>query len=209
MDDAVTVERGLTKRFRKNLRRPFIEALQEFEMTSPNDRILVRVRPTAQSLLLAKLMQMLAKYSDRPLVVEFCADSPSEIFGRLGIEFSEPSGEYDKTAEDDCFDDISTATLENIVYNGRAATLPPKSGKTVRPLCYISRRHIAAWAEFHGIPFEPKKSVADGLYSELTSEIFDADIRLFRALTDADSRYFLGIEENGVHRGCEPLKLDD
>ena len=64
MDDAITVERGLTKRFRKNLRRPFIEALQEFSMTSLDDRILVLVSPNAQSVLLAKLMQMLAAYSD-------------------------------------------------------------------------------------------------------------------------------------------------
>ena len=208
MDDAITVERGLTKRFRKNLRRPFIEALQEFSMTSPDDRILVRVSPNAQSVLLAKLMQMLAAYSDFPLTVEFCAEENGRSFcERLGIPVSEPRGEYDKTAADDCFDDVGTATLENIVYNGKAATLPPKSGKTIRPLCYIKRRHIAAWAEFHGIEYEPKKSPADALYAELTSTIFDADIRLFRALTTADSHYFLGwTDEDGVHHGCEPLE---
>ena len=140
MDDAITVERGLTKRFRKNLRRPFIEALQEFSMTSPDDRILVLVSPNAQSVLLAKLMQLLAAYSDFPLTVEFCADEPSPVFENLGIPVSEPCGEYDKTAVDDCFDDVCTSTLENIVYNGKAATLPPKSGKTIRPLCYIKRR---------------------------------------------------------------------
>lgn len=208
MDDAITVERGLTKRFRKNLRRPFIEALQEFSMTSPDDRILVLVSPNAQSVLLAKLMQMLAAYSDFPLTVEFCADEPSPVFENLGIPVFEQCGEYDKIAVDDCFDDVCTSTLENIVYNGKAATLPPKSGKTIRPLCYIKRRHIAMWAEFHGLAYESKKSPADALYAELTSEIFDADIRLFRALTTADSRYFLGwMDENGVHHGCEPLEM--
>ena len=63
MDDAITVERGLTKRFRKNLRRPFIEALQEISMTSPDDSILVPVSPNSQYVLLAKLMQRLDDYS--------------------------------------------------------------------------------------------------------------------------------------------------
>lgn len=64
------------------------------------------------------------------------------------------------------------------------------------------------WAEFHGLAYESKKSPADALYAELTSEIFDSDIRLFRALTTADSRYFLGwMDENGVHHGCEPLEM--
>ncbi|MCI5683481.1 MAG: hypothetical protein MR284_07035, partial [Clostridiales bacterium] len=82
-------------------------------MTSPNDRILVRVEPNAQSVLLAKCMQMLEKYSDHPITVEFASDERSVLFERVGITVSEPFGEYDKTAESDCFDDICAATLEN------------------------------------------------------------------------------------------------
>ena len=178
-------------------------------MTSPNDRILVRVEPNAQSVLLAKCMQMLEKYSDHPITVEFASDESSVLFERVGITVSEPFGEYDKTAESDCFDDICAATLENIVYNGTAATLPPKKGKIIRPLCYVRRRNIENWAEFHGLPFEPRRGPADALYQRLTSEIYDADIRLFRALTDADPRYFLGYTENGEHFGCEPIPVPE
>ena len=67
-------------------------------MTSPNDRILVRVEPNAQSVLLAKCMQMLEKYSDHPITVEFASDERSALFEMVGITVSEPFCEYDKTA---------------------------------------------------------------------------------------------------------------
>jgi tRNA 2-thiocytidine biosynthesis protein TtcA len=57
------VQHAITTRFRKTIWRPFISAMQRYRMTSPGDKIAVCYSGGKDSLLLAKCMQTLQRYS--------------------------------------------------------------------------------------------------------------------------------------------------
>lgn len=208
MTDGKTVENGLSKRYRKNIRRKFIEGLKEFAMTSPDDKILVPLSTDAQTLLLAKCMQMIAKYSDHPIEVFFSAEKAEKVYEILGLPLSDRA-DYNKIARPECFDDICTETLNNMFFKGKTATFPVNDGKEIRPLCYVKRKHIISWAENNGFEYIPKSSPADSLYSKLTNEIYDADIRIFRTLQQVDMRFALGYTKEGQYISYKEIKEND
>ncbi len=72
---AQTVERSLMKRFRKSIWTRFILALKRYNLVEEGDRIAVCVSGGKDSMLLAKLMQMLKRYSDTNFeVIYLCMD---------------------------------------------------------------------------------------------------------------------------------------
>lgn len=58
------IERSIVKRFRKDIWNPFISAVKRYELIQENDKIAVCISGGKDSMLLAKLMQHLQKYSD-------------------------------------------------------------------------------------------------------------------------------------------------
>ena len=60
------IERSIQKRFRKELWTPFITAVKKYELIQAGDRIAVCISGGKDSMLLAKLMQMLQRYSEVP-----------------------------------------------------------------------------------------------------------------------------------------------
>ena len=59
-------EHSITKKYRAELWTPFIAAIKRYELISPGDRIAVCVSGGKDSTLLAKMMQMLARYTEIP-----------------------------------------------------------------------------------------------------------------------------------------------
>lgn len=59
-------ERSILKKYRKTIWNPFIGALKSYRLIEPNDRIAVCVSGGKDSMLLAKLMQMLCRFSEIP-----------------------------------------------------------------------------------------------------------------------------------------------
>ena len=53
------VERSISKRFRKQLWSPFVTAVKRYRLIEENDRIAVCISGGKDSMLMAKLMQML------------------------------------------------------------------------------------------------------------------------------------------------------
>lgn len=87
LDFAGEVERSLNKTYRPEIWTKFLKAIKEFKLIEPNDKIAVCVSGGKDSMLLAKLMQMLKKISDFPFEVVYLSMDPGYTKeNRLQIE---------------------------------------------------------------------------------------------------------------------------
>ncbi len=73
---AQLIERSITKTYRDSIWNPFIRALKEYELLKEGDRVAVCISGGKDSMLLAKLMQMLGRYSDFPFEVVYLVMDP-------------------------------------------------------------------------------------------------------------------------------------
>ncbi|MBP5662328.1 MAG: tRNA 2-thiocytidine biosynthesis protein TtcA [Clostridia bacterium] len=95
LTDLQKIERSITKKYRKELWNPFVTAIKRYELIQPNDRIAVCISGGKDSMLMAKLFQMLARISDVPFETVFLVMDPGyntsnrqkieENAARLGI----------------------------------------------------------------------------------------------------------------------------
>jgi len=69
-------ERSIHKKFRKALWRPFIEGIKQYELIKKGDKIAVCISGGKDSMLLAKLMQELHKYSETEFSLSFVVMNP-------------------------------------------------------------------------------------------------------------------------------------
>lgn len=70
------IERSINKKYRKELWRPFTEAVKKYELIQEGDHIAVCISGGKDSMLLAKMMQMLQRISDYPFEVKYIAMDP-------------------------------------------------------------------------------------------------------------------------------------
>ena len=70
------IERSIQKKYRKQLWTPFIAAVKRYELIQAGDRVAVCVSGGKDSMLLAKLMQLLRRYSDVPFELKFLVMDP-------------------------------------------------------------------------------------------------------------------------------------
>ena len=70
------IERSIHKKYRKAIWNPFIEAVQRYELITTGDKIAVCISGGKDSMLLAKLMQMLQRISDVPFELAFLVMDP-------------------------------------------------------------------------------------------------------------------------------------
>ena len=70
------IERSIQKKYRKELWTPFVAAVKRYELIKAGDRIAVCVSGGKDSMLLAKLMQLLKRHSDVPFELEFLVMDP-------------------------------------------------------------------------------------------------------------------------------------
>lgn len=76
LDTAGEIERSLNTTFRPGIWTRFVKAIKEFKMINAGDRIAVCISGGKDSMLLAKLMQMLHKISDVPFEIEYISMDP-------------------------------------------------------------------------------------------------------------------------------------
>ncbi len=65
------VERSINKKFRNQIWSPFIAAVKRYQLISAGDKIAVCISGGKDSMLMAKLLQMLQRYSDVPFDLVF------------------------------------------------------------------------------------------------------------------------------------------
>ena len=76
LDTAGEIERSINTVFRPSVWTKFIKAVKEFKMINAGDKIAVCISGGKDSMLLAKLMQMLHKISDVPFEIEYISMDP-------------------------------------------------------------------------------------------------------------------------------------
>ena len=76
LEEYQLIERSIQKKFRKTIWNPFIEAVKRYRLVESEDRIAVCISGGKDSMLLAKLMQLLQRYSDVPFDLEFIVMDP-------------------------------------------------------------------------------------------------------------------------------------
>ena len=70
------VERSILTTYRKELWKPFILAVKRYELIQEGDKIAVCISGGKDSMLMAKLMQLLQRYSEVPFEVVFLVMDP-------------------------------------------------------------------------------------------------------------------------------------
>ena len=63
---AQQARRSLSKTYRKSIWNPFVQAMKNYQLVSPGDRVAVCISGGKDSMLLAVLMEMLQKNSEKP-----------------------------------------------------------------------------------------------------------------------------------------------
>lgn len=76
LDRCQLIERSINTKFRKTLWTPFIQAIREYELIEPNDKIAVCISGGKDSMLMAKLLQELQKHSDFPFELVYLVMDP-------------------------------------------------------------------------------------------------------------------------------------
>ena len=70
------IERSIVKKYRSELWAPFIEAVKRYKLISEGDRIAVCISGGKDSMLMAKLMQMLQRFSEVPFELVYLVMDP-------------------------------------------------------------------------------------------------------------------------------------
>lgn len=70
------IERSIMKKYHKDLWNPFIEAVKRYELIQEGDKIAVCISGGKDSMLLAKLMQILQRFSEVPFELVFLVMDP-------------------------------------------------------------------------------------------------------------------------------------
>ena len=70
------VEQSIVRRYHEQLWSPFCKAIKRYQLISPGDRIAVCISGGKDSMLMAKMMQMLHRHSDIPFDVEYLIMDP-------------------------------------------------------------------------------------------------------------------------------------
>ncbi|TNF07158.1 MAG: tRNA 2-thiocytidine biosynthesis protein TtcA [Bacillota bacterium] len=70
------IEKSLITTYRKDIFRPFVKAIDEFQLVEPGDKIAIAISGGKDSLILAKLFQELKKYNKFPFDLVFLSMDP-------------------------------------------------------------------------------------------------------------------------------------
>lgn len=86
---AQEVERSIIKTYRKEIWNPFVEAVKNYKLIAPGDSIAVCISGGKDSMLLAKCMQQLRRFSDFPFDLKFiCMDPGYNAANRHQIAYN-------------------------------------------------------------------------------------------------------------------------
>ena len=76
LSDSQIIEQSITKTYRERIWKPFLSAVRRYELISPGDRVAVCVSGGKDSMLMAKLIQLLIRYGDVPFEAVFLLMDP-------------------------------------------------------------------------------------------------------------------------------------
>lgn len=162
------IERSIQKKFHKVLWTPFITAIKQYELIAPGDRIAVCISGGKDSMLMAKLLQLLhipvtifeTNIFDVTSGIE---QSPCYLCARMRRGYL-----YSKARELGCnkialghhFSDVVETTVMGMFYGSQLQAMPPKlrsrnfpGMELIRPMYCIHEDDIIAWQRYNGLEF--------------------------------------------------------
>ena len=86
------IEKSLIKTYKKDIFRPFVQAINEYELISPGDKIAIGISGGKDSLILAKLFQELKRHNKIPFELVFLSMDPG--FRDVNRELLESNASY-------------------------------------------------------------------------------------------------------------------
>ena len=86
------IERSLIKTYKKDIFRPFVQAINEYELIQPGDKIAVAISGGKDSLILAKLFQELKRHNKIDFELVFLSMDPG--FRDINLELLVKNTEY-------------------------------------------------------------------------------------------------------------------
>lgn len=86
------IEKSLIKTYKKDIFRPFVQAINEYELIQPGDKIAVGISGGKDSLILAKLFQELKRHNKIPFELVFLSMNPG--FREVNRELLESNATY-------------------------------------------------------------------------------------------------------------------
>ena len=160
----VEIERSIIKRFRKEIWRPFVKALNEYDMIQEGDNIAVCISGGKDSMLLAKCMQEILRHESD--IFETAVDaggSPCYLCARMrrgNLYANARELGCNKIALGHHFDDVIETILMSMLYGAQVNTMMPKLHSTnfegmelIRPLYLVKEQDILAWKEYNHLRF--------------------------------------------------------
>lgn len=196
------IERTLIKTYRKELWNPFIQGVKNNKLVGDGDKILIRLENTAESMLLAKLMQQLKRVSDTEFELLItgggeCAEN-AEL---LNIPLCENAGNYGSIAVCDTLTDICEELLEGVLFDGVIKAPLPREGELIRPLYCVSRSAVSKWVKLNGLSFgeaAEKRKTAE-ILADLKKLNPDIENNILNSLSSLCLDTMPGYTENGVY----------
>ncbi|PKK98848.1 MAG: tRNA 2-thiocytidine(32) synthetase TtcA [Tenericutes bacterium HGW-Tenericutes-2] len=86
------IEKSLIKTYKKDIFRPFVQAINEYELIQPGDKIAIGISGGKDSLILAKLFQELKRHNKIPFELVFLSMDPG--FRDVNRELLESNANY-------------------------------------------------------------------------------------------------------------------
>ncbi len=110
-------ERSIMKKYRSQIWTPFVRAVKNYELIKENDSICVCISGGKDSMLLAKLMQMLHRFSDFPFELKFLVMDPGyNRVNREKIEYNAKLLEIPVTIFETEIFDVANSTEKSPCY---------------------------------------------------------------------------------------------
>ena len=174
------IEQSLLKKYRKSIWNQFTYAVKHYELIQPGDKIAVCISGGKDSMLMAKLMQMLQRHSAYPFELVFLVMDPGyNELNRHKIDASEKSPCYlcarmrrghlyskarslgcNKIALGHHFSDVIETTVMGMFYGSQIQAMLPKLHSTnfegmelIRPLYCVHEDNILAWKRYNELEF--------------------------------------------------------
>ena len=166
------IERSIQKTYHKRLWTPFITAIKQYELIAPGDRIAVCISGGKDSMLMAKLLQLLQRHSDVPFeVVNLVMDPGYNAVNRQKIESNAALLHIPVTIFETNIFDITSGIEQSpcylcarmrrgYLYSSQLQAMPPKlrsrnfpGMELIRPMYCIHEDDIIAWQRYNGLEF--------------------------------------------------------
>lgn len=178
------IERSITKKYRRELWNPFIEAVKSYSLIKENDVIGVELLGDSRTALTAKLLQQLCKISDTPFALEVVDKSGINISTELNIPTVDAFSDNIVMTGTNCFTDVIKTVLNAIFFEGTIKTILPSDDGKINPLYCIKAEHITAWANYNSLQFndEITEDKIDAVLNDLKQDNPDVEHSIFKSL---------------------------